>query len=114
MDYISWNSYKNAFSSGRKSALKGVIVVCLTCFVLGTMGGYGFFVLGRVDGAIFLGSFPKERGKHANTLMTSLSETNHLKVWMSSNEPKLMSKGQLFYNSYYICLCGATLMACES
>ncbi len=35
-------------------------------------------------------------------------------MWMSSNEPKLMSKCQLFYNSYYICLCGAILMACES
>jgi hypothetical protein len=32
---------------------------------------------------------------------------------MSSNEPKLMSKQQLFCNSCYICLCGATLMACE-
>jgi len=36
------------------------------------MGAYGFFVLGRVDGVIFLGSFPKERGKYANTLMISL------------------------------------------
>ncbi len=36
------------------------------------------------------------------------------RVWMSSKKPKLMSKRQLFYNSYYICLCGATSMACES
>jgi len=35
------------------------------------------------------------------------------KVWMSSNEPKLMSKRKFFYNSCYICLCGAILMACE-
>jgi hypothetical protein len=33
---------------------------------------------------------------------------------MSSNELKLMSKHQFFYNSCYICLCGGTLMACES
>jgi hypothetical protein len=33
---------------------------------------------------------------------------------MSSDELKLMSKYQLFYNSCYICLYGATLMACES
>jgi hypothetical protein len=33
---------------------------------------------------------------------------------MSSNEPKLMSKCQLFYNSCYICLYGAILMAWES
>jgi hypothetical protein len=35
-------------------------------------------------------------------------------VRMRSNKPKLMSKRQLFCNSCYICLCGATLMACES
>jgi hypothetical protein len=33
---------------------------------------------------------------------------------MNSNEPKLMLKRQLFCNSCYICLCGATLRACES
>jgi len=36
------------------------------------------------------------------------------KVKVSSNEPKLMSRHQLFCNSCYIRLCGATLMACES
>ncbi len=40
--------------------------------------------------------------------------TLFFQVRMSSNEPKLMSKCQLFYNSYYICLCDAILMACES
>jgi hypothetical protein len=35
-------------------------------------------------------------------------------VWVTSNKPKLMSKCQLFYNSCYICLCVAILMACES
>jgi hypothetical protein len=35
-------------------------------------------------------------------------------MWMSSNELKLMSKGQLFSNSCYICLRDATLIACES
>jgi hypothetical protein len=33
---------------------------------------------------------------------------------MSSNEQKMMSKHELFWNSYYIYLCDATLMACES
>ncbi len=37
----------------------------------------------------------------------------HVWVQMNSNEPKSMSKGQLFYNSYHICLCGATLVAWE-
>jgi len=37
-----------------------------------------------------------------------------IRVRINSNKPKLMSKCQLFYNFYYICLCSATLMACES
>jgi hypothetical protein len=39
---------------------------------------------------------------------------NSFWVGMNSNELKLMSKHQLFCNFCYICLCGATLMACES
>ncbi len=33
-------------------------------------------------------------------------------IWTQMNQ-NLMSKHQLFCNSYYICLCGATLVACE-
>ncbi len=50
------------------------------------------------------------------TIPTWLNDDKGSCTWMqmSSNESKLMSKTQFFCNSCYICLCGATLMACES
>jgi hypothetical protein len=44
----------------------------------------------------------------------SYNEQKFCVVQMRSNEPNLMLKHQFFKNSYYIYLCGATLMACES
>jgi hypothetical protein len=51
---------------------------------------------------------------YASISETFNMKTNHVWVRMSSNEPKLMSKHQFFCNFCYICLCDATLMACES
>ncbi len=47
-------------------------------------------------------------------MQKSQLEKKRIWVWMSSNEPKLMSKRQLFYNSYYICLYSVIVMEWES
>ncbi len=60
-----------------------------------------------------IGNLVNESCSHC---LLSLEFAKFTKLWVqiSTNKPKSLSTRQLFYNSYYISLCDATLMACKS